>query len=144
MPENKVHLRIITPQEIKVDEDADMVIMRSITGDMGILFGHEACSTVLDYGVLRILDGDREQRLAVLGGLADVQDNVVTVLTSMAERPEDIDRAVAEEDRERAQLRLLESIDEAEMQSDQVTLRRALVRIEVSSYPLITNAEEEN
>ena len=142
MPAGKIHLRVVTPQETKVDEEADMVIMRSVTGDMGILPGHQPVSTVLDYGVLRILNGDSEHRLAVFGGIAEVQDSAVTILTSMAEHPEDIDRARAEADRERAEQRLRESEDDVEIQSDQVLLRRSLVRIEVSSYPLISGKTE--
>ena len=87
MPEKKVHLRVVTPEEVKVDEKADMIIMRCTTGDMGILPGHESRSAVLDYGVLRILDGNDERRLAVFGGLAEVKNDVVTILTSVAERP---------------------------------------------------------
>ena len=142
MPEKKVHLRIVTPEEVKVDEKADMVIMRCTTGDMGILPGHESRSAVLDYGVLRILDGNDERRLAVFGGLAEVKNDVVTVLTNIAERPEDINRALAEEDREKAERRLESAEDDIEIQSSQVLLRRSLVRIEVSSYPLLRSKSD--
>jgi len=141
MPEKKVHLRIVTPEEVKVDEKADLVIMRCTTGDLGIMVGHEPRSAVLDYGVLRILDDDAERRLAVFGGIAEVKDDVVTILTSIAERPEDIDRALAEEDRENAELRLENAEDDIEIQSSQVLLRRSLVRIEVSSYPILRKSD---
>ncbi|MCL2030471.1 MAG: ATP synthase F1 subunit epsilon [Oscillospiraceae bacterium] len=134
----QVRLRIITPEEIKVDERAAMIIMRCTTGDMGILPGHEARSAVLDYGVLRILNPDGERRIAVFGGLAEVRDDVVTVLANAAEWPEDIDRARAEADRELAERRLQETQDDLEVRSNQAVLRRSLVQIEVSSYPLLS------
>ena len=141
MAEKKVRLQIVTPTEKKVDEDADMVIMRCMTGDMGVLPGHEAYATVLDYGILRILEGGNERKIAVYSGLAMIQNDVLTVLTQEAEWPEETDLESAKADRERAEERLREKTDDLEIQSDQILLRRALVQIEISSYSF--TAEEE-
>jgi len=143
MPGKKVRLRVITPEKIKVDEETDMVIVRCTTGDWGILPGHESHWAALGIGVLRMLNGGEERKLAVFGGIAEVQNDVVTILTSNAELPEDIDRTRAEADHEIAVQRLQKSVNDFEIQSDQVSLRRSLVRIEVSSYPLISKQEEE-
>ena len=133
MAEKKMRLKIITPKKIKLDEDVHMVIMRSITGDIGILPGHEPYSVILDYGVLRIQDSNNERSLAVYGGLAVMRDNVLTILTEDAEWPDEINAAHAELNREQAEQRLREKLDDMEIQNDQVLLRRALVQIEVSS-----------
>lgn len=143
MSADKVRLRIITPEQIKVDEDANMVIMRCTTGDMGILPGHMAYSAALDYGILRILDDDIERKIAVYGGLASIRNDVLTILTNDAEWPEDIDRARAEADREHAERRIQERTDDIEIQQDQVLLRRALVQIEVSSHQFDSKDEDE-
>ena len=82
MAAKKLHLQIITPESIILDESVDMVIMRCTTGDMGILPGHRACSAVLDYGALRVLDGGVERRMAVFGGIAQVRNDEVTILAS--------------------------------------------------------------
>jgi len=137
MAVEKLHLKVNTPENVKYDKDVDMVIMRCISGDMGILPKHEACSAILDYGVLRIRDNDEEQRMAVFGGIAHVQDDNVTILANEAQWPEDIDLELAEMERERTSLRLLENTDDLEIQKEQVALRRSLVQIEVSSYPLL-------
>ena len=143
MPGKKVRLRVITPEKVKIDQETDMVIVRCATGDWGILPGHMSHRAALGIGVLRILDDGEERKLAVFGGIAEVQNDVVTILTSNAELPEDIDRTRAESARERAEQRLQKSVNDMELQSDQVSLRRSLVRIEVSSYPLISRQEEE-
>ena len=143
MAAKKIHLRIITPEKIKADEYVDMVIMRCITGDLGVLPGHEPYSVVLDYGALRILNSGIERRIAVFGGFAEIRDNVLTILTGSAEWPEDIDRALAEADRDRMQRHLLESQIDTDIQRDQALLRRSLVLIEVSSYPLISAPKPE-
>lgn len=139
MAVEKLHLKVTTPESVMYDKDVDMVIMRCVTGDMGILPKHEACSAILDYGVLRIRNNDEEQRMAVFGGIARVQDNSVTILANEAQWPEDIDLELAETERERTSMRLLENTEDLEIQKEQVALRRSLVQIEVSSYPLLGN-----
>jgi len=143
MAKEKLRLRIATPDKKKYDEDADMVIMRCITGDIGILPKHEACSAILDVGVLRILNDGEELRMAVFGGIAQVRDNVVNILANDAQWPEEIDLAHVEAERDRTSLRIQESNDDLEIQRDQVLMRRTLVQIEVSSYPLISKSERE-
>ncbi|MCL2488511.1 MAG: ATP synthase F1 subunit epsilon [Oscillospiraceae bacterium] len=132
MSDKKFRLQIITPFQIKVDQQVDMVVMRCTTGDMGICPGHEDRSAVLTYGAFRILDGGTERRIAVYGGLAAVRDGDLTVLTHDAEWREEIDSARAAADRENAERRLQEAVDDIEIAKDQVLLRRALVQIEVS------------
>jgi F-type H+-transporting ATPase subunit epsilon len=133
----KLHLQIITPDDVKLDEDADMVIMRCTTGARGIMPKHKAISAILDYGALRILNDGSERRMAVFGGIAQVQNNEVIILANDAQWPEDIDRARAEREHEMAENRLRESEGNIDIQSNQVTMRRTLVQMEVSSYPLI-------
>jgi len=142
---NKLHLRITTPENVKYDEDVEMVIMRCITGDMGILADHEASSAILDYGVLRIIDGEEERRMAVFGGLAQVGNNTVTILANDAQWPEDIDYAFVEAERDRMARRSQESKDDLTIQRDQILMRRTLVQMEVSTFPLVNRpAHEEN
>ena len=139
----KLHLRITTPENVKYDEEAEMVIMRCITGDMGIMADHEATSAILDYGVLRILNNDEERRMAVFGGIAQVGDNKVTILANDAQWPEDIDMAFVEAERDRMARRTQESQDDLTIQRDQVLMRRTLVQMEVSTFPLISRTDRE-
>jgi len=143
MAKEKLRLRIATPDKKILDEDAEMVIMRCISGDMGVLPKHEACSAILDIGVLRILNGGDERRMAVFGGIAQVRDNVVNILANDAQWPEDIDLSLAEAERDNTARHMQESSDALEIQRDQVLMRRTLVQIEVSSYPLISKAERD-
>jgi len=141
MMEERINLRVITPQAEKANEPADMVIMLTTTGAMGILPGHEARSVLLDYGVVRIFSDTEERRIAVYGGIAEIRDNMLTILTPGAEWPEDIDHARAEAERETIERRLQESRDDTDIQRDQALLRRSLVRIEVSANPLIAKPD---
>jgi F-type H+-transporting ATPase subunit epsilon len=128
---NRIHLQIITPRGLKFDQWADMLIFRCIDGDMGVLPGHDHATVAMGDGILRIIDGDAQQKLAVFGGVATVQNNTVKILTTIAQRPDEIDRDRAERDRRRMDPLLQEKADDLQIQSYQVLLRRALVRIEV-------------
>ncbi|HHU23377.1 MAG TPA: ATP synthase F1 subunit epsilon [Clostridiales bacterium] len=132
----KVHLQIFTPRGLKIEEKADMLVMRCIDGDMGVLPGHAAVSAALGDGILRIINNSRtEQKIAVFGGVAVVKDDLVRIMTTIAQRPGEIDLPRAEADRRQAELLLQERSEDVKIQSYQVMLRRALVRIEVSVYP---------
>jgi len=140
----KLHLKIATPDNVKYDDDAEMVIMRCITGDMGVLADHEATSAILDYGVLRIINGEEERRMAVFGGLAQIGDNKVTILANDAQWPEDIDVAFVEAERERMARRSQETLDDLTIQKDQILMRRTLVQMEVSTFPLLSRTDRDD
>ena len=144
MASKKLRLKIITPDHTKFDDEAELVIIRTIQGEIGFMANHMACSSVLDYGALRLFNDDVERRIAVFGGIAQMRDNVLTVLANDAQWPEDIDLALVEAEREQTERRLRESVDDLEIQRDQVLMRRTLVQIEVSSYPLIAPGSGDN
>ena len=138
----KFTLRVITPGEVKLDEQVEMVIMRCTTGYMGILPSHEPRSAVLDIGVMRILGGAESERwLAVFGGLAEIKDDVLTVLANAAEWPEDVDLAFAKAEHDRLEKQIQEHVDDIEIQRDQAHLWRNLVRIELSNFPSVDRSD---
>jgi F-type H+-transporting ATPase subunit epsilon len=96
-----------------------------------------ALSAVLGISPLRIQNDGNEQVLAIFGGLVNVRNDVVTVMTEKALWPDEIDADRAKADAERAE-RMREALEEdTDLRSNQIAMRRALVQIEVSSYPLI-------
>ena len=143
MAEKKFRLRIYTPDEVKVDEYVGMVIMRCTTGAMGIMAGHESRSAVLDYGVVRIIKNKIEYGIAVFGGIAEMRDNVLTILTSEAKTADDF----TVDETEAALRAAKDSRDhrtDLEIAQDQITIRRSLVQLEVSSYPNISSSADDD
>ncbi len=132
--DNKINLTITTPRGVKFEEKADMIIMRCIDGDLGVLPGHAPVSTVLGDGILRIFNNGVEKKLAVFGGLAEIEDKTVNILSTIAQRPEEIDLERAERDRREAESIILEKSEEHQIRRLQVMLQRSLVRIEVSTH----------
>lgn len=141
----KLQLRILTADGIKVDEPVDMIIMRclledmgksSAMGEIGILPGHTEISGVLGINPLRIFNEGLERILALYGGAVTVRKDVVTMMTERALWPDEIDREKARLEHEEAE-RALDMLDDVNLRAGQINMRRALVRLEVSSYPLV-------
>lgn len=130
MSNNKIRLRIVTPTRQLYDNQIDMVIMRSTSGDVGILHGHQPLTTTLDYGLLRIAEGDKELTATVFGGFADVQPDCITILSDAAEWPDEIDKNRALAAKERAEKRLKAGGNNTDIMRAELALRRALVRLE--------------
>ncbi|MDR1209713.1 MAG: ATP synthase F1 subunit epsilon [Clostridiales bacterium] len=130
-------LKIVTPLGVLFEGAADMIIMRAQDGDIGVLPDHEPFTAALGYGVVRAFADDDETVFSVLGGLAEVSEDHVVVLSDAAERQDQIDADRALAAKERAEAMLRQQSDAVDIKKASLALRRALVRIEASSYPLI-------
>ena len=133
MAENKIRLRIVTPERNLYDEEVEMVIMRATSGDIAFLYGHAPITTTLSYGVMRIIvGGGKELRATVFGGFAEVMPSHITILSDTAEWPEEIDPNRAQEAKERAEERIRTHSDDIDVKRAELALRRALLRIDAA------------
>lgn len=62
-------VRVISPDRVILDQQAQEVILPSTTGQLGILTDHVPLMTALDIGVMRYRDQNRWSAIAVLGAL---------------------------------------------------------------------------
>ncbi len=131
MPDKKLHLRIVSPSSLIYENDVDMVILRSVSGDMGILADHENTTTLLSLGVLRVKNNGEEESISVLGGFCTITKDGVTILSDAAETVENIDKDRAISAKERAEKRIKDASNDIDLQRAELSLRRALVRLEV-------------
>lgn len=133
--DKKITLNITTPRGVKFTEKADMIIMRCIDGDLGVLSGHEPVSAVLGDGILRIKNNGIEKKLAVFGGIAEIDKRTVNIFSTIAQPPEEIDLERAEADLREAQATITEKAEEKHVQGLHVLIHRSMVRIQVSMHP---------
>ncbi len=126
----KTRLRIVTPTGELYNDEAEMVIMRTSVGDIGILASHQPLTTTLDYGVLRIINGDKEIKSTIFGGFVSVTPESVTLLTDASEWIEDIDVERARAAKQRAEDRIKSGRDDIDILRAELALRRALIRLE--------------
>jgi F-type H+-transporting ATPase subunit epsilon len=142
MTGKEIRLKILTPNKIVANRDLDFVLLRTVTGDMGILYGHEPCAMLLDVGMLKMYEGNTViDTLAVLGGFAMVRDNQVVVTTELAEPPEMVQAVLARMEEEWKQNREKEQTTDLEMHRIEKALRNMLVHMDISSYSIIKGNE---
>ncbi len=91
MADARLQVRIITPERIVFDGPADGVVATAYDGQFGILPGHAPMMVVLGIGELRLRQGDRYDWFAIGEGFLHILDDVVTVLTPLAEHAREID-----------------------------------------------------
>lgn len=102
----KIKLEIISPNKVVYSADIDMLIVRSIAGDLGIMPKHAPLlAGLVPHAMRAIIDGT-ENLIAVSGGFIQVQPDKIIVLASAAELPIEIDINRARKAYERAQKRL--------------------------------------
>ena len=129
-------LKIVTPDGLIFDGEAQRLIVRSTTGDIAILARHINCVAPLGMGRATLVDADGNRRYAAcIGGMLSVQNGEVSLVPTTFEWAESIDAARAQLSLERAEkvLKNKESSD-AELKLAEARLHRALVRKSVASY----------
>jgi len=102
----KLTLRVITPDHIVLDTQAEAVQVPAVDGSMGFLPRHADLVAALDIGLLSWREGGKEQSLFVSGGFVEVKQDTVRVVSEAGELPKQIDIERARESERRARERL--------------------------------------
>lgn len=133
MSNKKLKLKVITPTGILLEEECDAVYSTSTTGEFGVLPGHLPMTTTLDVGYSKYVKNGEETYLTTLGGIFQIENDEVTILSDTAELGEDIDVAKANAEKQQAEALLAEHTkDEANMTVAQISLAKALARLKVA------------
>ena len=128
-------LKIVTPDGLIFDGQADKLIVRTTSGDVAILARH--INYVAPLGMGRaIVEHDGQRRMAAcIGGMLSVVGGEVTLVPTTFEWSDKIDLARAEAAYQRADKILKDSnASETDIQLAQARLYRAMVRKSVASY----------
>ena len=126
-------LKIVTPDGLAYDGQAEELIIRATTGDMGILAGHINCVASLGMGRATIVIDGKKRYAACIGGMVSVVNGVVTLVPTTFEWAEDIDSKRAERSAERAKQTLADkAASDVDMRMAEARLKRALVRSSVA------------
>jgi len=129
-----LQVEFVSPERILYSGEADMVLARTQSGgEIAFLTGHAPFVGTLAIGKVRLRRADGQEELfAVHGGFVEVQDNLVTILSDVAEQASSIDVGRAREARSRAEEALRSAGDDEARVEAQEALRRADLRLEVA------------
>ena len=123
----KLKLQIITPQKQVLDKEVDFIALPAYNGEMGVLPGHVQYVAKLNYGVLRYKDGNTQEEFAIMGGLAEIAHDVVSVFAEDAALAEEIDEAEAKQKLAQAKASLSSHDADIDMELAEMELKKALL-----------------
>ena len=127
-------LKIVTPDGIKYDAPAEELVVRTTSGDVGILAGHTPMVAPLGMGRATIIIDGQKRYAACIGGMVAVVNGHVDLVPTSFEWAEDIDPERVKRSMERAQETLnRKDASETDLRLAKARLHRALVRQNVAS-----------
>ena len=90
----KINFDFVSPEELIVSSEVDMVLIPAKEGDAGILPNHAPYMTVLRQGIVEVtFDKDNIKSYLVEGGFADVTPDKITILAESSLNLTDINKS---------------------------------------------------
>jgi len=90
----KINFDFVSPEELIVSSEVDMVLIPAKEGDAGILPNHAPYMTVLRQGIVEVtFDKDNIKSYLVEGGFADVTPEKITILAESSLNLTDINKS---------------------------------------------------
>ena len=129
-------LKIVTPDGLLFDGEAERLVVRTIDGDVAILARHINCVLPLGMGRATVVDGENQRRYAAcISGMLSVVEGKVTLVPTTFEWADTIDTARAQTSMDRAKSVLnRKDASDNEIRLAEARLHRALVRKNVASF----------
>ncbi len=128
------HLRIVTPDGLIYDGQAEQLNVRTTGGDVGILARHIDYVAALGMGRAVIIAGGQRRSAACIGGMVSVKNGDVTLVPTTFEWADQIDAQRAEASLQRANQVLKDTgASDTQLKLAEARLHRALVRKSVAS-----------
>ena len=126
-----LQVSILTPDRIFWNEAAEELILPTSTGQMGVLSGHAPLITALDIGARMVRTSAGWNAVALRGGFALVQGNIVTILVNEAVAAANVNAQEAEKALEEATARLNQATGEKEKVEATFGYKRARARYQI-------------
>jgi F-type H+-transporting ATPase subunit epsilon len=118
--------RVIEPERVLYDGEADLVVARIADGDIGVMVDHAPVVSMVEIGAVRITQDDQRYVFATSDGFFKVSENLVQILVEEAAPPDEIDVSEAESRVEEAENELSEIPEDDERRQSEVERRRAI------------------
>ena len=87
------HFDLVSPEKLLFSGDVEQVDIPGAEGDFGVLAGHAPVVAAIRPGILTVTSDGTQQKIIVLGGLAEVSDKGLTVLADVATSIQELDQA---------------------------------------------------
>lgn len=119
---------IVTPGRTEADRRVQSLVLPMFDGELGVRRGRAAMIGRLGYGQLRLSTDSGEEAFFIDGGFVQVENDVVSVLTSRAIPARQLDRAKAEAELAAALAEPAETPERQQLKDIAVRRARGLLR----------------
>jgi F-type H+-transporting ATPase subunit epsilon len=119
-----IQVNILTPDGSKYNGEAEGIIVPGVLGSFEVKHNHAPIVSTLEVGPVQLKTNKKTIPYAISGGTIEVNANAVSLIVETAESLDEIDKARAEEAKERAIANLNDS------DKDAIRAKRALARAE--------------
>ncbi|CCY24358.1 aTP synthase epsilon chain [Brachyspira sp. CAG:484] len=127
-----MRLKIITHEKVVFDEDVDEIYTKGVDGEFGILKNHVPVMSALDIGVTKAVQNNQPVFFTTMGGVLQFKDDECIILTTTAERGDQIDVTRAKEALARAKSRLAEQEACIDAKRAEAAMARAMARLKAT------------
>jgi len=126
-------LEIVTPEQMAFNGEVSDVTIPGSEGEFGVLVGHAALLSAVNFGELQYTKDNKKTHYAVNTGYAEVTSHKVTVLVESAERSDMIDKERAKKAKEIAEQKISKmSKDDPDHEKIKIALERAEKRLKIA------------
>lgn len=125
----KLHLEIVSPDRVFLNEEVDSAVVRTSAGDVGLMADHIPMVAPVAVGRIKIIQDGKTREAACADGMLRIRGDRALVITEAAEWIEDIDVERARNARARAEQRLKARNDQVDLDRAKAALTKALNRI---------------
>ena len=128
-------LKIVTPDGLQYEGQAEELIVRTIAGDIGVLAGHTDCVSPLGMGMATVVIDGEKKYAACIGGMLSVLGGEVTLIPTTFEWADEINAERAADSERRAKETIENrNASDTELRLAEARLKRALIRQSVAQY----------
>lgn len=129
-----MNIRVLTPQGLICDTITEEVILPGVKGEIGILEGHVTFMTALETGLLRIKFEKKWIPIILGEGLAEIDNNLITILANDIEELTNLKLDEATKQLEEAKV-ALETLTNNDGRIKALNnLKKAIARVEGLNY----------
>lgn len=125
-------LDIMTPYRKFFEDEVEMVVVKTIDGEVGVMKGHMPMVLAVDTGNIKILHNGEWKEAVLTEGFMEITQSEVVILVDTAEWPHEIDVERARAAKERAEERLSSQLAKVEYIRSRAAMARALARLKVT------------
>lgn len=126
-----LHLKIITPRKVVIDEEVSSVTVPSLTGELTILPRHTKLLTGLTEGIITIKKNSGEDLFAVGQGYLETDGKTLQILVSRAYGQAEINEELTKEALDEAKKLMASSLDEKKRAEVTAAIRRSLIDLKL-------------